>query len=105
MSELKQQLSQEVTIKDLRILGKQGGATAYLTNGQEMILDRSYGLIRRQGIVFGELQTVEMIEQYTAIYAKIRTIKRDDIVIARRVQRGNKSILLFTGKGYTRPKY
>lgn len=103
MSELKQP-SQEVTIKDLRILGRQGGATAYLVDGQEMILDAAYGLIRRQGIVFGEMQTVEIIEQYTTIYSKIRTIKRDDIVIARRVQRGNKSVLLLTGKGYKRPK-
>lgn len=103
MSELKQP-SQEVIIKDLRILGRQGGATAYLVDGQEMILDAAYGLIRRQGIVFGEMQTVEIIEQYTTIYSKIRTIKRDDIVIARRVQRGNKSVLLLTGKGYKRPK-
>ena len=38
----------EVTLKDLRELGRLGGATALLMDGQEMILEQDYGLIRRR---------------------------------------------------------
>lgn len=92
----------EVTLKDLRELGKLGGATARLIDGQEMILEENYGLIRRTGIVLGKVKPVETIERYVSIYSSIRTIKWNNLIVARRVVRGGKSILELTGKGYTR---
>lgn len=92
----------EVTLKDLRELGKLGGATARLIDGQEMILEENYGLIRRTGIVLGKVKPVETIERYVSIYSSIRTIKWNNLIIARRVVRGGKSILELTGKGYKR---
>ena len=58
----------EVNLKDLRELGRLGGATARLVDGQEMILEENYGLIRRTGIVLGEVKQVEIIERYVNIY-------------------------------------
>lgn len=92
----------EVNLKDLRELGKLGGATARLIDGQEMILEENYGLIRRTGIVLGQVKPVETIERYVNVYPSIRTIKWNNLIIARRVVRGGKSILELTGKGYKR---
>lgn len=92
----------EVNLKDLRELGKLGGATARLIDGQEMILEENYGLIRRTGIVLGKVKPVETIERYVNVYPSIRTIKWNNLIIARRVVRGGKSILELTGKGYKR---
>lgn len=92
----------EVNLKDLRELGKLGGATARLIDGQEMILEENYGLIRRTGIVLGKVKTVETIERYVSVYPSIRTIKWNNLIVARRIVRGGKSILELTGKGYKR---
>lgn len=92
----------EVNLKDLRELGKLGGATARLIDGQEMILEENYGLIRRTGIVLGKVKPVETIERYVSVYPSIRTIKWNNLIVARRVVRGGKSILELTGKGYKR---
>lgn len=92
----------EVNLKDLRELGRLGGATARLVDGQEMILEENYGLIRRTGIVLGKVKQVETIERYINVYPNIRTIKWNNLIIARRVVRGGKSILELTGKGYKR---
>lgn len=92
----------EVNLKDLRELGRLGGATARLVDGQEMILEENYGLIRRTGIVLGKVKQVETIERYVNVYPNIRTIKWNNLIIARRVVRGGKSILELTGKGYKR---
>ena len=92
----------EVNLKDLRELGKLGGATARLIDGQEMILEENYGLIRRTGIVLGKVKPVETIERYVRVYPNIRTIKWNNLIVARRVVRGGKSILELTGKGYKR---
>lgn len=92
----------EVTLKDLRELGRLGGATALLMDGQEMILEQDYGLIRRQGIVYGKLRDVETVERYVKVYREIRTIKWNNVLVARRVTRQGKSVLELTGKGYTR---
>ena len=99
MNEIK---NNECNIKDLRILGRQGGATARLVSGEEVELTSKYALVERRGYVEGELKTVSVIHDYVDIYNQIRTIMRNHILIARRVRRGNKSVLLLTGKGYHR---
>lgn len=93
-----------VTIKDLRNIGRLGGATARLLDGTDMELLENYGVVRREGVVFGKLETVEVVERYVAIYPKIRTIKWNNIIVARLVKRGNKELLELTGNGYRREK-
>ncbi|KXT75152.1 hypothetical protein STRDD10_00426 [Streptococcus sp. DD10] len=96
--------SNEVTLTDLRRLGFQGGATARLESGEEVLLTDKYGLIERKGYIAGQLQKVMTVAEYPRIYKDIRTIKRDDVLVARRIKRGNGSILQLTGKGYNRTK-
>lgn len=93
----------ELTLKDLRNLGKLGGATALLTDGTELMLRENYGVSRRKGVVFGKLEEVEVVERYVAVYPKIRTIKWNNLLVARRItDKKGKSMLVLTGKGYTR---
>lgn len=93
-----------VTIKDLRNIGKLGGATARLLDGTDMELLENYGVVRREGVVFGKLETVEVVERYNSVYKKIRTIKWNGIIIARLVKRGNLELLELTGNGYKRER-
>ena len=95
--------SSEVTLTDLRRLGREGDATARLNTGEEVKLTSKYGLIPRKGYINGKLELVEMIVEYASIYQAIRTIKRGNILVARRIKRGKKSVLQLTGKGYHRP--
>lgn len=95
-------VKKEVQIEDLRRLGRLGGATALLLDGEEMILTEKYGLVRKEGVVFGKNMTVEVIEQYTKVYSKIRTIKWNNLLVARRVNKQGKSLLELTGIGYKR---
>lgn len=95
--------SSEVTLTDLRRLGREGDATARLDTGEEVKLTSKYGLIPRKGYINGKLELVETIVEYASIYQAIRTIKRGNILVARRIKRGKKSVLQLTGKGYHRP--
>lgn len=87
-----------VTLTDLRSLEKQGGATARLENGDEVDLKPSYGIIQnKKAFVGGTIGTVGLVEDYSKIINRIRTIKRNGILIARRTKQ---DVLQLTGKGY-----
>lgn len=60
--------SSEVTLTDLRRLGREGDATARLENGEEVKLISKYGLISRKGYINGKLELVEMVVDYASIY-------------------------------------
>ena len=92
----------EVTIGDLRQLGREGGTTARLESGEIVELSSRYGIVSREGIVAGEKMQVKVIQHYVDIYSQIRTIKRNGILIARRSKFGKDSALRLTGKGYHR---
>ncbi|EIQ82693.1 hypothetical protein [Streptococcus canis] len=92
----------EVTLADLRTLGRQGGATAHLDTGEEIELAPQFALVERQGYIAGKRQPVQMILDYATVYRHIRTIKRDSILIARRSKYNKRTALLLTGKGYKR---
>ncbi|MDR0200275.1 MAG: hypothetical protein LBI43_06840 [Streptococcaceae bacterium] len=95
---------QVLTLSDLRTIGKQGGATARLDTGEDVELLADFAAIYRHGYVEGKLQRVKVVLNYPNIYSKIRTIKRDDVLIARRTKGEKKTELLLTGKGYHRPE-
>lgn len=99
MNEIK--ITTEVGLADLRKLGREGGATAFLLDGKEAKLHDKFATIRERGYVGGHLQDVEVIINYPKLYARIRTIKRNGILVARRSKGvNNQSKLLLTGKGY-----
>lgn len=103
MDEIKN--TREVTLSDLRALGKAGGATARLENGEDVVLRPRFGTVKREGYINGTLQLVDVKVDYPAIYAKIRTIKRNNVLVARREKQGHNTALCLTGKGYRRPNH
>ena len=94
--------SNEVTLADLRKLGRQGGATAHLETGEEIELTPQFALVERQGFIAGKRQTVKMIMDYATVYRHIRTIKRDNILVARKSKVNGQKRLCLTGNGYNR---
>lgn len=100
MNEIKSPLSTEMTIRDLRTLGRTGNATARLDTGEVLYLKPAYGLRKRKALINGQETEVDVIDYYSKIYKHIRTVKRNNLLIARKVKRGNQYILQLTGKGY-----
>ncbi|HEL1582929.1 hypothetical protein [Streptococcus suis] len=92
----------EVTLSDLRQLGRQGGATARLDDGSDMTLRSDFGTVVRKAYIGGEVKVVDLIMNYPKIYPHIRTIARDGILIARRERVATKQVLKLTGRGYSR---
>ncbi|MGI1739242.1 hypothetical protein [Streptococcus uberis] len=93
----------EVTISDLKEMGKQGGVTARLDSGQTVTLRKDYGTIKGQVIINNKKTIGNIIVNYSDFYQQIRTLKRNHLLIARRVRQGEKTMLKLTGKGYNRP--
>ncbi|GAD41605.1 hypothetical protein OJ919_05930 [Streptococcus anginosus] len=92
--------TQTVHLRDLRNLGKQGGATARLDDGTDLILKPNYAVKQARGYVDGVLRDVEFHLAYKSIYSQIRTIKKDGHVVARKVRSPSGFELRLTGKGY-----
>lgn len=89
-----------VTLRDLKKLGKNGGATARLEDGTELILKQDYAIKKAKGYVDGTLKDVEFHLIYNAIYKQIRTIKKDNFLVARKVRSPSGFELRLTNKGY-----
>ncbi|WP_019779608.1 hypothetical protein [Streptococcus sobrinus] len=102
MNEIKKAFDTEVSISDLRQLGKSGNATARLDSGEIVDLKPKYGLRKKTALIDDQEVEVQVIDYYPKIYKHIRTIKRRNLIIARKVRRGNQFILQLTGKGYHR---
>ncbi len=83
-----------VSLADLRNLGLHGGATAHLDDGTKVTLKRQFCTETRQGYIDGKLRDVEYILYYPKVYPKIRTIKRDNVLIARKSNE-TKGVLYF----------
>lgn len=93
-----------VRLKDLRMLGKQGGATARLDNGSDVFIKDGYVSKIVKGYVDGILKDVELRFSYNKVYEDIRTIKKDGFLVARKVKTIEGYQLQLTGKGYHRTK-
>ena len=92
--------TQTVRLRDLRNLGKQGGATARLDDGTDLILKPNYAVKQAKGYVDGVLKDVEFHLSYKSIYDHIRTIKKAGHLVARKVRSPSGFELRLTGKGY-----
>lgn len=96
--------TQTVRLRDLRNLGKQGGATARLEDGTELFLKPDYAIKKANGYVDGCLREVEFRLSYKSIYSQIRTIKKAGQLVARKVRNPSGAELRLTGKGYKSDK-
>lgn len=104
MNKFKDLADNEVCIRDLKQLGREGGASAYLETGEILVLKPKYGTISRRGYVAGKSRVVELKVEYKDIFSAIRTITRNNILIARRCRFGMTSVLRLTGTGYHRTR-
>ena len=95
-------MTDEITVrlKDLKNLGKQGGATARLEDGTDLILKPDYAVKQARGYVDGVLRNVEFHLPYKKVYDQIRTIKKGSHIVARKVRSQSGVELRLTGKGY-----
>ncbi|HEP4573332.1 MULTISPECIES: hypothetical protein [Streptococcus] len=91
-----------LNIRDLKKLGREGGAVAFLEGGECMILKPKYGTITKRAFVAGEVMYVNLRVDYKKIYSSIKMINRNGILIAKKRKYGNSYSLKLTGSGYHR---
>ena len=75
MNGIKTQKDTEVTVSDLKNLGRQGDVTARLDSGEIIELKAKYAIRKRLAIVAGQETEAEIIVFYPEIYKQIRTVK------------------------------
>lgn len=91
-----------VTIQDLKKLGREGGASAFLENGDMMVLKPKYGTISKRAFIGRKAMIVDLKVDYKYILPKIRLINRNGILVAKRFHLGSSNLLKLTGSGYNR---
>lgn len=93
----------EITIEDLRKLGRQGGATVRLYDGSDYTITPFEARANQKvkAIIGGKQCLVIQEKSFTEIISEIRTIKRNGQIVARR----KNGSLLITGRGYQRDKH
>lgn len=91
-----------VIIQDLKKLGREGGASAYLDNGDMMVLKAKYGTIRKRAFIGGKATVVDLKVDYKNILPKIKLINRNGILVAKRFRLGSSNLLKLTSSGYNR---
>ncbi|MGO4969616.1 hypothetical protein ACTQ42_04830 [Streptococcus alactolyticus] len=95
----------EVTLSDLRLLGCQGEAIAYLDDGRQAIIKPKFAVFQHKRMVNGNWQVVsEEILRFHEIYSAILTVKRKHFIIAERINRNGDNLLVLTGVGYHRQR-
>ena len=95
----------EVTLSDLRLLGCQGEAIAYLDDGRQALIKPKFAVVQRKRTINGKITIVgEDILRFHEIYSAIKFIKRKHFIIAERIKRDGKNVLVLTGKGYHRQR-
>lgn len=97
-----QSFNSEMTISDLKTLGSQGGATARLKDGSDVELRPKFGTMQKVIYLNGKRTEALVRLEYSKLIGKIRTIKRHDVLIARRQKLNGHETLVLTGRGYHR---
>lgn len=94
-----------LTLSDLRLLGRQGEAIAYLDDGRQAIIKPKFAVVQQKRAVNGKIIVIgEDILRFHEMYSAIISIKRKHFIIAERIKRSGENVLALTGKGYHRKK-
>ncbi|WP_455679287.1 hypothetical protein [Streptococcus sp.] len=94
-----------LTLSDLRLLGRQGEAIAYLDDGRQVIIKPKFAVVQKKRTINGKITIVgEDILRFHEIYSAIKFIKRKHFIIAERIKRNGKYVLILTGRGYHRQR-
>lgn len=75
MNKFKESTNNDVCIRDLKQLGREGGASAYLDNGDILKLKAKYGTISRKGYVGGRSMNLELKVEYKDIFYQLELLK------------------------------
>ncbi|MCO4540276.1 hypothetical protein Si099_02124 [Streptococcus infantarius subsp. infantarius] len=95
----------EMTLSDLRLLGCQGEVIAYLDDGRQVIIKPKFAVVQHKRMVNGNLIVIgEDILRFHEMYSAIKFITRKHFIIAERVKRNGKYVLVLTGRGYHRQR-
>ena len=95
----------EVTLSDLRLLGCQGEAIAYLDDGRQALIKPKFAIVQHKRMVNGNLIVIgEDILRFHEIYSAIVSIKRKHFSVAERTKRDGEYCLVLTGRGYHRQR-
>lgn len=97
-----EEFESDVRIRDLKKLGREGGAIALLETGESMSLKAKHGTIKKKGYIAGELRDVEVVINYRRVFSAIRIIERNGILVAKKYRTGKGDFLKLTGRGYHR---
>lgn len=89
-------------LSDLRQLGREGGVILYLLDGRVAKCRPKFAVVQKRERKNGQNVTVEEIVSYASIYQTITLIKRNNLIIARKINRGNDSLLRLSGVGFHR---
>ena len=100
MNKFEDLANNDVCIRDLKQLGREGGASAYLDSGEILKLKPKYGTVSRKAYVAGKHMYVDLKIEYKDVFSAIRTIERNGILVARRCRFGMINVLRLTGTGY-----
>ena len=73
-----------ITVADLRKMGLHSNATAHLFDGTKVTLRKRFCTTTKKGYVDGNLIDVEVMMLYSEVFPKIRTVKRNKVLIARK---------------------
>ncbi|HFR5317310.1 TPA: hypothetical protein ACHW0W_000689 [Streptococcus equi subsp. zooepidemicus] len=92
----------EMTLSDLRRLGRQGGAVLILEDGRHAQIRPRYASIKSHRRQDSRLNSQESILSFHVVYSAITAVKRKHLVIAERIKRNGKNQLVLTGIGYHR---
>lgn len=95
----------EVTLSDLRLLGRQGEAIAYLDDGRQAVIKPKFAVVQRKRQINGKLTVIgEDILRFHEMYSAIISIQRKHFIIAERINRNGDNLLVLTGVGYHRQR-
>nr|CCH26359.1 hypothetical protein [Streptococcus pyogenes] len=95
----------EVTLSDLRLLGCQGEAIAYLDDGRQALIIPRFAIVQHKRMVNGNLIDIgEDSLRFHEIYTGIVSIKRKHFSVSERTKRDGEYCLVLTGRGYHRQR-
>ncbi|MBE3600771.1 hypothetical protein [Streptococcus agalactiae] len=92
-----------MTLSDLRRLGRQGGANLILDDGRQAVIRPRFAAEKKRQWKNGQWSNQEEILSFHEIYPAIAIVKRKHLIIAEKIKRNGKSLLVLTGVGYHRP--
>lgn len=89
-------------LSDLRQLGREGGVMLYLHDGTVAKCRPKFATVTKRQRQNGQIVNVEEIVSYASVYQAITCVKRNNLIIARKISHEDQSLLRLSGVGFHR---